>query len=494
MGYGLPQPHARPDEDKILGSALAIARDGDPHPRQFTYPSLPTYLDTVVVLAARAAGRLRLDGSLRDYVEALWLCRGLAVAAGLATIAATFALGLRAFGSRAVALGASLFTAASFLHALYSRFVTVDTPTTLFVTLSLLFAVRAGQLQRRRDYVLGGLFAGLTASCKFNVGIVGLALAAVAAIGLRGLPRDELRRRLASLVLAGLVAFAAFALTSPYCVLRYEAVVRELRNTSGILYAGSGELALFVHLRETLPSGLGWPVCLAAGAGVLRALWLRRPADVALLGFLLPMFAVVASVRTVFPRYLVPFVPPLAVLAAELVLQAIPASRAVRAAAALGMVAPSLLSTVRFDQLAARPDTRVLAVEWVEKRAPPRAGIVTCKGYGAPVLEGRRDTETYCGMKRVAEGFPGYRYLITQEHPAFTLTGVRPDVLAWLKRRGTPAAEFSPFRPGSAEEPYFFTADAFFVPFSGFGAVERGGPLLKVWDLERIRERGLDGP
>jgi hypothetical protein len=487
MGYGLPQPHARPDEDKILGPALAIARDGDPHPRQFTYPSLPTYLHTGLVLAERALGRLRLDGSLGEYVQALYRGRALAVALGVATIAATFALALQAFGRRAVALGAALVVATNLLHALYSRFVTVDTVTTLFVTLSLLHAVRAAREERRRDYVLAGVFAGLTASCKFNVGIVGLSLVPAAAMGLRTLSRADRRRRVASLALAGAAAAVAFALTSPYCVLRYAAVIRELRATSAILYAGGGELALFVHLRETLPSGFGWPVFLAAAAGIVRALRLRRPADLALLAFVVPMFALVASVKTVFPRYLVPFVPPLAVLAAELVLQGLPASRALRAAAALLMVLPSLLGTVQLDRILSRPDTRVLVAEWLEAHVPRRAAVVTCKGYGTPVLERPRVTETYCGMKRVSEGFPGHRYLITQEHPAFTLTGVRGDVLAYLERRATPVAEIGPFRQGGVDVPFFFTADAFFVPFSGLGAVERGGPVLKVWDLERVR-------
>lgn len=485
MGHGLPQPYARPDEDKILGPALGIARDGDPFPRQFTYPSLPTYLDTLVVLAARAAGSLRLDGSLQDFVRALWPCRALSVLFALATVVATFALAWCAYGSRAVALGAALVTATNYLHVLYSRFVTVDTVTTLFVTLSLVFAVRAARAQARKDYVLGGLFAGLTASCKYNVGMVGLALVAAMLAG--PVTVSDLRRRFPSLALAGAIAFGAFALTSPYCLLRHEAVVREFRNTSAILFAGSGERAIFTHMRETFPAGFGWPVFLAAGAGVLRALYLRRPGDLPSLGFLLPMLVTVGSVTTVFPRYLVALVPPLAVFAAELVLAAVPASRALGAVLAIGMVVPSLQNALRFDARAAQQDTRVLAAEWVAASVPRRAGIVTCKGYGAPVLEGPRVTESYCGLRRVVEGFPGHRYLITQEHPAFTLTGVRRDVLAYLEKRGAPVAEWSPFRPGSSEVPYFYPADAFFMPFSGFGAVERGGPILKVWDLERIR-------
>ena len=135
----------------------------------------------------------------------------------------------------------------------------------------------------------------------------------------------------------------------------------------------------------------------------------------------------------------------------------------------------------------------MLAAEWLDRSVPRRAGIVTCKGYGAPVLERPRVTETYCGMKRVVEGFPGHRYLVTQEHPAFTLTGVRPDVLAYLRRRGGRRRRSSA-RSWQAPErgPYFYSADAFFVPFSGFGAVERGGPVLKVWDLERVRKGALE--
>jgi len=238
-----------------------FARDGDPHPRQFTYPSLPTYFDTALVLAARASGRLRLDGSLADYVKALPLGRGLAVAFGVATIAACFTLALQAFGSRAAALAAALVTATNPLHALYSRFVTVDGIATFFVTLGLLFAVRAGQFRRRRDFVLGGFCAGLTASCKFNLGIVGLSLLPAAATGLGGSSPDERRRRLGDLAVAGLVAFLAFALTSPYCVLRYAAdgslerrIEVPARAVTSLCFGGSDGRDLYVVTADNTES------------------------------------------------------------------------------------------------------------------------------------------------------------------------------------------------------------------------------------------------
>ena len=64
---------------------------------------------------------------------------------------------------------------------------------------------------------------------------------------------------------------------------------------------------------------------------------------------------------------------------------------------------------------------------------------------------------------------------------------LRPDVLASLQRRAVPVLEVSPFRADPSEPAYFFAADAFFVPFSGFDAVERGGPVVKVWDLAKVR-------
>jgi len=46
-----------------------------------------------------------------------------------------------------------------------------------------------------------------------------------------------------------------------------------------------------------------------------------------------------------------------------------------------------------------------------------------------------------------------------------------------------PLAEFRPFREGVSATPYFYVGDAFFLPFTGLRAMERGGPVVTVWAL-----------
>jgi hypothetical protein len=53
-------------------------------------------------------------------------------------------------------------------------------------------------------------------------------------------------------------------------------------------------------------------------------------------------------------------------------------------------------------------------------------------------------------------------------------------IFARKKGRG----EFDPYRPGEDAVPVFYPADAFYIPFAGFGAVVRGGPWVRVWRIE----------
>ena len=42
---------------------------------------------------------------------------------------------------------------------------------------------------------------------------------------------------------------------------------------------------------------------------------------------------------------------------------------------------------------------------------------------------------------------------------------------------------FDPFRAESRVTPYFYERDAFYLPYAGFDALERGGPVITIWDL-----------
>src|SRR5207249_2943855 len=265
MGYGLPHPMARPDEQKLVGRAVVMLGTGDLNPIEHTYPALLMYVQAAVLLAYAKLGQIfGRYGGIKDFLTDAnvvhpglhyRICRIISIAFALATVVATYFLALRADGRRAVALLAALVVATNYLHARDSRWGTVDVTMTFFVTLSLLFAVQASDTQRFRDYKLAGAFAGLAAATKYNAGIV----------------------LLAALVGAGLAA------------------------------------------------------------------WKRDARALVLVTFVVLMFASMATVRWVFPRYLVPFVPPMAVLAAQAAGAFVDLTRpALGAAAALLLAGPGL--------------------------------------------------------------------------------------------------------------------------------------------------------
>ena len=57
--------------------------------------------------------------------------------------------------------------------------------------------------------------------------------------------------------------------------------------------------------------------------------------------------------------------------------------------------------------------------------------------------------------------------------------------IEWAEKLPRPIAEFRPFREGAFAKPYFYVGDAFFLPFTGLQAMERGGPEVTVWALTR---------
>ena len=505
LDYGVPHPTVRPDEERIVGRAYKILATGDFNPVSYAYPGLMIYLNTLALSAYALVGRLLgyYDNAFDFLFAAVVthpglhyvICRAVSVTLGVGTVGVTYLLGREGYQSRTVGLVAAFCVATNYLHVRDSHFATVDVGMTFFVTLALLYAVKAARHPSLQNFLLAGLFAGAATAAKYNAGLVILGLGAVTALhffGERAESSITRRSLLARSLLAVCVVVLTFALFSPYSVIHYPAALKELRGVREFLYGGGGELALWVHLKVTFPDGFGWPFYLAGVAGIVRAVWLRRPTDLVLLAFFVPFFALVSSVTTVFPRYLVPLVPVFAVLAAELGVSVLARGRiSVVTAVAIAMAGPGLWRSIQFDRLAARQDTRVLASGWVSQNLPRRSEILVCRGYGAPVVNKDRrrppafdPREIPCTVKAVrrAEG----RYLITHEYPRlWSSQPIPPNLDRFLKESGRILVRFDPFIASVKASPFYYGQDAFYLPFTGLSAVERGGPKITVWEIDR---------
>ncbi len=500
LDYGIPHPTARPDEERVVGRAQTIFATGNWHPGSFYYPSLPFYLDALALDIYYGAGKLlgRYE-ERRDFLFDVAVSRpGLhyrisrfvSAAAGVATVLAAYALSLAAYRRRGAALLAAFSLAVCHVHVRDSHFATVDVLATLFVTLSLVVAVRALEATTARDFALAGAFAGLAISSKYNAGLV------MIPIGVAALYRG--REALSRLALSAAAAAAAFALTSPYVLLGFGSFRSDMSFLEEFLYR-SGELALWDHLKLTFPRGLGWPLYGAAFVGLGRALVRRRAEDVVLLSFAVPFLVLIASVRITFPRYVLPVVPLLLVLAADLVAslaERISRSRmrlVFSVASAVVLLAPPLLDSAAFDRIATREDTRLQAASFVSKTFEPQTTIHVCRGYGAPALNQDRRRPPAFVVEEVGclsqTSLPqDVHFLVTHEHRELAFSRVHPLLAPWLDEHGELIAAFDPYRPyRPGAKPIFYPSDAFYIPFAGLEAVERGGPVVRIWKLQARR-------
>jgi len=310
VGYGLPFPLLSPDEQSIVPRAWKMVHGGGLDPHWFDYPSLLMYL-----LAPFQA----------------WQHEPSYLAARLVVIA--------------LALGAVAAT-----HVAYSRMAVTDVPLTLGVAVSLALLV-SGRIE------LGGLAVGLAMSFKYP-GVFLLVPLVVAG--------NRQPRRLALGIAA---AAAAFCATSPFFVAHLGSAVRDAYHVQNLARQGwlgfEHDHSAPIAFLDRLWTGLG-PMLLVCGLGLVLALSRRSRTDLILASFVLVYFLDLCTLGAHFDRYVLPLVPPLAVLAGRV--------RSLAPVTLLLLVVP-LTWTIRDDRRLTKTDTREVAHAWVEHHIPRAARL-----------------------------------------------------------------------------------------------------------------------
>jgi hypothetical protein len=383
IAYGLPD-HFHWDEPTIMDRAIRMA-GGDLNPHFFYYPTLLMYLllfaNGVLYAVGHVLGYYTSTGDfavsyLTDSTASYVVGRLLVATLGSATVLLTFLVGRRFLSPAAGLIGAALL-AVSPVHIGNSHFATNDVPMAFFAMLSYVFLWQVYTRGQTRDYVVSGVVIGLGVSTKYLPVVLLVSLALAHAFRLwneTGTWRTAFRG-FDRLVLAGVAAFVAFAVTSPYVLLDLRTAIHDYGAQSALSSAAGCQdcgLNFVPYLTQTLGWAVGWiPYLLALGA-LLSLAWtrgerLRR--YILLASFPIMLFLLVGSERQPWPRWLVP-IAPFACLAAGAVLWAI----ARRAAAALASRRAALGS------LDAPRPALVLAV----------AGVLTLVAAAQPAFESAR--------------------------------------------------------------------------------------------------------
>ncbi len=319
---------------------------------------------------------------------------------GILTVYWTFRLGRRMYGERIGLFGAAVL-AVSPIHVSRSQHIGVDIPMLLLVLLVLELAHRwSDPRETPRPLLLGAAF-GSAVMTKI------VAIAAVVPIALANWIRHRegsLAERLAGrkILLAYVVAALVFMVGNPAFVVNMGDFFREvLTDILGVgadveSSGGSAEAApnLWRYYGEVLVADLGFALAGLALAGVALGLLRRRPADLLLAGTAACFYLLIAGAQTshlFYPRYAIPLLPPLALLAGGLldaVVRRLPAADRlggwILAGAALLLLLPPALHAGSWSLRQTREDSRAVARAWFERHAEPGSTVFL---VGNPVVD-----------------------------------------------------------------------------------------------------------
>ena len=511
LQFGLPHPFARPDEEVIVDAALGILRDPNPH--FFDWPTLFVYL-TAAGYAVTFAVERGIGGAMTDATIAKaafepllhLIARALSVSAGIATIVVLFGAARELF-SRRVALLAAAFLAVAFLHVRDSHFGVTDVPATFLTVCAFWASLKCAT----RGVTFGGValaggLCGLAASTKYNCGLVLLpALVAILAPATGYRPRSigQAARPVVVLLVCAAIGFLA---GTPYAVLDYPAFIAAVTAVSRHLGGGHVVMARgwAYHATFTLRHGLGIPLLVAAVVGAGWLIARRRWVAVMVLAFPLSYYIVLGSGFTVFARYMVPIMPFLCLTAAVAVDRVAaqisgwfttPYAREVSVVVLAALIAfPTAATSVAFDRLMVRPDTRVIAGEWIASRFPSGVSMYQSGfGYGHVQPKPRERYVQYTfseqthGFVRDGRPIDPPDVIVLLESPIGAYTQTPAPIAALVAADYVPLIAFDAITAPRAAGAVYDQEDAFFAPFAGIENARRPGPNVGVFERRRAR-------
>jgi hypothetical protein len=522
-GFGLPFTY-HPDEHQYVDTAVAVL-NGQLDPVRFNNPTLVKYVLAVAdagwIAAARIGGGASSAASFTaqfaaDPSTAYLLARLLVALLGAATVAVVWALG-RSAGGPGVAWPAAALMGVAFLHVRESHFAVSDVPATLLVATGLLLAVRIQRGAPLRDYALAGALVGLAAAAKYSGVLVAVAVVSAHLLA-EGAPLWQAPRRLADrrLWLAGAVAVAAFVVAVPYAVLRWPAFSADVallleRGRQGFKGVALADQPGWRFYLSTLDWGMGWPFLAVSAAAVPVGL-VRGRSDRVLALFTVVAYLYLSRQLLLFERFLLPVLPALVVLAASalagLARRTLGQGRARQPAMVLAtaaLCALPLASSLRFDWLLGRADTRTLAKEWIEANVPAGARLtvqsngpeLSGNGSSAPMSLRTFDLEVV-GTTDLPDrpltdfGRRGQEFVVTS---SFSTDRRMLDPAADARRQSYFAeldARFqrlAVFRPYAGPDPGPFLFAEVYGPAVHLWARERPGPTVIVYRVDAAATR-----
>lgn len=388
--FGLPALND-PDELMFELGAVRMLRGPTLNPGWFGHPATTTMyvlalIDVAVFLTGWALGlfpSIKAFGAA-IYADPSWVIlpgRLAMTAFALATILLTYRLATR-LDDRETGLVSAAILAVSPVHITYSQIIRSDMMACFFMLLAMLSALNISANGQRRDYVLASLWIGCAITTKWPFALAVLPVTAAIWLQLTE-KRISLHQAITHLVAVGILILTFSVIFSPYLVLDFPTVMRNLVGEGQARHLGAtggsiGENA-FWYLKGPLLTGLS-----AAGMALLipgsLLVWRNRQAKVIVLPLLTCFFLLLCAQTMVWERWALPLLP-LCAITAAIALQALTKWRGARwrqgimAAGMLAMATPMVTDTLAQSRERMN-DTRQEASAWARRNIPAGSTVL----------------------------------------------------------------------------------------------------------------------
>jgi YYY domain-containing protein len=371
-------------------SPLNPRSDGDNgNPQSYAYGSLPLYVTDFVAWAVGVVTHTNQN----NYDHVGMIGRYLTAILDAATVALAMIFARRAFG-RLAALLAGFLLAATVLMVQLAHFFAVDPWVTFFSTALLVACLGLYQRPGYRWSVAAGICFGLALATKISVFELAVPIIVTIIAAFRGRSFPEILNPLVKhLAAASVSTLVTFALFEPYALLQRSAFISDTKLQWHIVNGSFdvpftrqfvGDIPVRYELGNLVHWGLGPALGITALLAVGATIWRIRHrtfAELLLLSWIVPYFALVATAEAKFMRYLLPIVPALVILTIAFVLRLVPdrPARTIRFIAPVAGIALILIGTLgwslAFESIYHRTYTRISASEWIFQNIPQGSKI-----------------------------------------------------------------------------------------------------------------------
>lgn len=390
IDFGLPALND-PDELMFELGATKMLTEGSLNPGWFGHPATTTMYGLAIVNAATFlfGWMFGAFSGTADFMDAIYQDPGILILPGRAMIAAFGALCVWQTWRLAqhvadpdnrlmAATFAALILACSPVHVAYSQIIRSDIMGTFFMLLCLGAALRIARDGARKDYLLAAVWLALAVATKWPFALIALSVVGAAAVRIFD-ARDDVKWHILRLTEFGALAFVALLLISPYLVLEFETVVRNLSGEVRTQHLGStsGGIAdnAWWYVRGALNNGLGIAGLVLASIGWILIVR-KKPHALVILPFVIAQIILLTTSNLRWERWILPLLPLFAIAAGLGAVYLVELVRKRNRLTEIGLVIGlalipiSLALTARAESSVRMEDTRQLASRWADANIP----------------------------------------------------------------------------------------------------------------------------